>query len=804
MLRAWLHRQLFLLLFLMVPALAPAAAPRHLRIAIDRAYAPYEFVDEQGQVRGFTPDLVREIARQLGWQVEFRAMDWPQALAALESGTVDLANMIRTPARAEKYAFSLPHSTIDQSLFCNRKHRVLTSLDQLRGRTIAFQKGDIALERLADRNDFTRHLVVSKEEGFLLVMSGHVDGFFAATQPGIALVEDGALTDIVPGMTGLFPLELCFAARKDREALIQKMNQALLGLQRDGRHAALVGQWLSASLARPGWQKRSAPYLLAGLGLLLATVAVMFFWSRSLQRQVDRRTRELEETLGVLEQAREEALVQQHRTSALLDMGGFLVVAFDAGGRMTFANREFRNLLRPAEAAPTGAWLEGLLSTVDATALSRMLLRAGENAAEPLLTSLRDDCGRELRISWQGRTLPKGPDGQTWYLALGQDLTAQLLVEETLRDQQVGMKVLEAQFQATLNAVADPVLVLDRDRTVIWCNQAAEKRSASLATMGGNCHQYYFGSQDSCDECLVQRCIDRNEPLAGHLVHAGERIMEVSAYPVHNEHGDVVRVVELAKDVSERVKMQNERYSAGQLAAIGELATGIAHEINNPINGIINYAQILKGLCLKQPQPSSLAGRILTEAERIAHIVANLLDFTRKERGKVGPVSLHELVTDTLILVGAKVRNEGVELRVRVAVDLPPVEAVSRELQQVLINLVNNARYAVHQRYRGEPGGRIEVVATSSSARVALAVKDNGTGIPPDLMDQVRDAFFTTKPEGEGTGLGLSICGDILQQIGGSMAIDSVEGEWTRVTLQLPRSDRRQEGEGQVVTLAAL
>ena len=142
------------------------------RVAIDKEYAPYEFVDLDGGIKGFTPDLLREIGRSAGVTFDLRPMDWPEAVAALDEGRIDLINMIRTAQRQEKYAFSAPHSYIRQAIFRHVTADEIGGLESLTGHRVALQRNDIAYEMLADRTDFEKQLVQSKADGFLLLNAG--------------------------------------------------------------------------------------------------------------------------------------------------------------------------------------------------------------------------------------------------------------------------------------------------------------------------------------------------------------------------------------------------------------------------------------------------------------------------------------------------------------------------------------------------------------------------------------------------------------------------------------------------------
>jgi signal transduction histidine kinase len=228
-----------------------------------------------------------------------------------------------------------------------------------------------------------------------------------------------------------------------------------------------------------------------------------------------------------------------------------------------------------------------------------------------------------------------------------------------------------------------------------------------------------------------------------------------------------------------------------QLAALGELAAGVAHEINNPINGIINYAQILLNQSREGSEVNDVAKRVIKEGDRIARIVEGLLSFARREEEHKTPVSVSEIISESLTLTEAQMRKDVIVLKKDIPIDLPEVLAQAQEIEQVFVNIISNARYALNKKYPEVDKNKIlEITAKTLNedgrALVRVSFDDRGTGIPANIIDKVMNPFFSTKPEGKRTGLGLSISHGIMSDHGGSLAIHSVEGKFTRVDVDLP------------------
>jgi C4-dicarboxylate-specific signal transduction histidine kinase len=247
----------------------------------------------------------------------------------------------------------------------------------------------------------------------------------------------------------------------------------------------------------------------------------------------------------------------------------------------------------------------------------------------------------------------------------------------------------------------------------------------------------------------------------------------------------------LKEEIADRRMAEAEVIRASQLAALGELAAGVAHEINNPINGIINYAQLLLNKSGQDDIEKDLAARIIKESDRIAYIVRSLLSFTRDGKDNRHPVQIHEIISDTLALTEAQLKKDGITLEVDIPINLPRVIVQSQQLEQVFLNIISNARYALNQKYPGEHKNKIleircNKIVKKKTPHIQISFNDRGTGIPDAIRDKVMNPFYSTKPSQIGTGLGLSISHSIIKNHGGVLTIDSVEGEFTKVFIDLP------------------
>lgn len=271
----------------------------------------------------------------------------------------------------------------------------------------------------------------------------------------------------------------------------------------------------------------------------------------------------------------------------------------------------------------------------------------------------------------------------------------------------------------------------------------------------------------------------------------GTTYWDWSLNPVKDTEGKVAGLVLSLIEVTENIMLYSELMRSEHLASIGRLAAGVAHEVNNPINGIINYAQMLIKFFDQESREYDIAKRIMKESDRIAGIVRSLLSFAREESSEKRHVHISEILSESLALTGAQLKKDGIKLTVEVPPDLPRIFAHPHRIEQVFLNLITNACYALNRKFpkiHDDKMLRISAKPVTVDMRPCVQVEfyDRGTGIPEDIRDKIMSPFFTTKPGSEGTGLGLSISHGIVSDHKGTIRIESAEGSYTRVTTILP------------------
>jgi PAS domain S-box-containing protein len=360
--------------------------------------------------------------------------------------------------------------------------------------------------------------------------------------------------------------------------------------------------------------------------------------------------------------------------------------------------------------------------------------------------------------------------------------------EEALRES-------EEKLAGILNSIPDMILVLDKDLNVTWANRIAVKLLDS-DPVGKKCFDAFHVRNQPCEACNLQKSFEdglRDEHELEFTRADGSRIdlWCTASVATRSDSGDPKSVVVVYRDITEKKLLQTETARACQLASIGELAAGVAHEINNPINGIINCAQMLLDEEGVSGEQTEISQRILKAGGRIAMIVRNLLSFARNHEEEPDRVHVQSLLTDSLDLTEAQIRKDGIDLKVDLPQSLPAIKARGHQIQQVFLNIISNARYALNQKFaRAHEKKLIDIkgdtVDSNGKKYVRVSFFDHGTGIASGILIKICDPFFSDKPPGEGTGLGLSISQSIIRAHGGELHFDSIEGEYTQVTVKLP------------------
>jgi len=347
-------------------------------------------------------------------------------------------------------------------------------------------------------------------------------------------------------------------------------------------------------------------------------------------------------------------------------------------------------------------------------------------------------------------------------------------------------------WETTFDTILDPVLIINTNYDIKRANMAfADACSMDIReVINKKCYEVFAGSDKPCRTCPAIMALENKDPQFAELdIFPSSHQYTVNAYAspdIFSENDE--NIVLHYRDISEEKQLQKKLSHSEKMAAVGTLAGGVAHEINNPLAGILAFVQLaLRQISKVEPNVDSLRSD-LKEIEhavlRCKQIVRNLLDFSRHELGdQIENVQLEEVIHRSMTLIKINAKQFDVDVKYNFSPELPSIKGDINKLQQVALNMITNAIHAMK-----EKGGTLTISTFSDedNSRACLSFEDTGMGIKKEQVGRIFDPYFTTKDQGEGTGLGLSICYKIIQEHKGRIEVDSDVGKGTTIRLEFP------------------
>ncbi|MEL7639008.1 MAG: ATP-binding protein [Solidesulfovibrio sp.] len=367
---------------------------------------------------------------------------------------------------------------------------------------------------------------------------------------------------------------------------------------------------------------------------------------------------------------------------------------------------------------------------------------------------------------------------------------------EALKDANTQSAQRRREIAAILDGITDIMMVLSPELRIQSVNHVFRQIFPDPAPEGKFCYQIFRGDDQPCPECPASKSFATGDICRETAIFkiGGKNVQyEMVASPIHHPDDPEQHILVFKRDVTREKEYQAKFYQAEKMATIGMLATGVAHEINNPLTAISGFAE---GLRRRLPalrekvdprvmeDVEDYVSTILQECRRCRDIVTTLLTFSRQKTVSFSPVSLNAVVEDTLKLLRShlKQRNQAkITVRTELCDSLPRVTGDEHQIKQVMLNLLVNAMDAI-----AGPGRIVITTFQSTSGAVCLSVADSGYGIKPEHMDKLFEPFFTTKRAGKGIGIGLSTCMSIVAKHHGEIAVASQPGRGATFTVKFP------------------
>jgi two-component system NtrC family sensor kinase len=356
-------------------------------------------------------------------------------------------------------------------------------------------------------------------------------------------------------------------------------------------------------------------------------------------------------------------------------------------------------------------------------------------------------------------------------------------------------------LQALIDGIPDPIYTISDEWKLVAVNKTkADQLGVTPESLSGRvCFRVFYNRQQPCEHCAVALTLAEKAEQHWPVSWLGDdhlpREWEVSAYPIPGKQISSARAVIVWQDKTEERRLESSLMQAGKLAAIGQLAAGVAHEINNPLTAINANAQMLKMVMPVEDENYESVDLIVRAGERAAKVVRGLLDFARQEQYSFSHGDLNESVHEALNLVNYQLQSAKITIVRDLDASLPPIVASWEHLKSVWLNLLLNARDAL---LHNNAERRLEVSTrvNRESQIVQVVLHDNGKGMNEAESVHIFEPFYTTKGPGQGTGLGLATCHRIVEQHGGEITVASKVNEGTTflITLPIQRPDSSASG----------
>ena len=377
---------------------------------------------------------------------------------------------------------------------------------------------------------------------------------------------------------------------------------------------------------------------------------------------------------------------------------------------------------------------------------------------------------RQLEVS---ASVVTDPTGNRVAQCIGRDITERKRAERALRDAEERLRLVISN---------SPVILFALDREGVFTLSEGKGLEALGREPGQVVGQSIFDFYHDVPQILERV----RHALAGESntlrVEMRGRAFDAWYEPVRDEGGEVTGVVGVAHDVTER-KLEDERLQeTARLVSLGQLAAGVAHEINNPLTVVVGSTELMADEVVP-PVIRERFYRIRSHAERAANIVRNLLSFARRHEPEKRYIQIPDILSRALELKAHELQLQNIRVTTQWAEDLPGTMADDHQLTQVIVNMLNNAEQALTQAHGA---GEIIVGASRSGDNIRISVADDGPGISPEDLPNIFDPFFTTKGVGEGTGLGLSTCYGMVRQHGGRIWAESADGRGATFHVEIP------------------
>ncbi len=374
--------------------------------------------------------------------------------------------------------------------------------------------------------------------------------------------------------------------------------------------------------------------------------------------------------------------------------------------------------------------------------------------------------------------------------------------QEEIQKSERKYRALSQEFSAVLDAIPDNITLQSRDLKIIWANKgaAAHLGFTPEELTGRHCHALWHNRNEPCESCPVVRSFSAGKEDHEVVKTPEGKLWDLRTIPIYDEHGKVHSVLEVGRDITERLRTEEQLRQAQKMEAVGQLTGGVAHDFNNILSAIVGYGHLLKSRLRTEKEHEEM-DEILKAADRAARLTQSLLAFSRKQVMDMKSVNLNTIILDMQRLL-LRLLGEQVAVSLELSEEKLMINADAGQIGQVLMNLATNAKDAMPQggRFKIETGtadldyeraGKDQL--ESPGRHAVIIVSDTGSGMSSETRKKIYEPFFTTKEVGLGSGLGLAMVYGIIKQHEGIIKCSSEPGKGTSFRIYLPLAGQMTE-----------
>ncbi len=790
-----------------------AREPDTVVVAVPKNFPPYHLTDASGKPDGLAIDIAKALGHITGLKFIYKSYDgWRPLIAALKSGEADIVvNMGITPARQKYLDFTQSYETLRISYFIRTTSQgILTPKDLATARigVIEANRGKSLLEKRRHPNLVVFHNV---QDAIFSLLSGDIDAFVFPEKMTLKIARAAHVENMLR-IVGkpLIEVKRAVGVRKGQTALLKRLDTATDIFIKSPAYKRIFDKWFGKP--QPFWttQRVVISFSVAfGVGLLVISVWRYRVVARfnaalctsiaakvaaekklreintDLEDRVAQRTRDLQNatrraenrSLELAEQirARHES-EDKYRSIINTTTEGYWL--FDADNITLEVNAALCDMLDYSAKEIIGRPLEAFLTHEHQNHFKPHRKHISE-------ASLLTKNGRIIHARFNVTTYQKTSDGQKLTaFAFVSDMTERILAEKEITR-------LSRRNELILNAAGEGIYGIDKNGNCTFVNPAAADllgwRPEELI---GRLHQVLLGYAEPgmpFDEDIITPTDDVFRDGKTHTFTSevfwrkdGTSIpVEYTATPITDD-GEITGAVVVFRDVSKQREMQQKLLQSSKMATLGEMATGVAHELNQPLNVIsIALGNILRKIengTADALYTTAKLNKISTQVERATSIIEHMRIFGRNPPHTMTRLDPLKMVEGTLSLIGEQLRLSEIEVITELPATISPIRGRQVQVEQVLLNLLANARDAVNATDNAT-AKKIFIRAHDDTQKkiVRIEVEDTGGGIAPEAITRVFEPFFTTKDVGQGTGLGLSISYGIIGDMGGALSVHNTD-----------------------------